>query len=45
MRAAITSLPPLFPQLHGALHLSPAGQAVLAAIRKHSARQAEEHSR
>jgi CP family cyanate transporter-like MFS transporter len=32
MRAAITSLPPLFPQLHGALHLSPAGQAVLAAI-------------
>jgi CP family cyanate transporter-like MFS transporter len=32
MRAAITSLPPLFPQLHGALHLSSAGQAVLAAI-------------
>jgi CP family cyanate transporter-like MFS transporter len=32
MRAAITSLPPLFPQLHGALHLSTAGQAVLAAI-------------
>ena len=32
MRAAITSLPPLFPQLHDALHLSPAGQAVLAAI-------------
>jgi CP family cyanate transporter-like MFS transporter len=32
MRAAITSLPPLFPQLHGALHLSPAGQAILAAV-------------
>jgi CP family cyanate transporter-like MFS transporter len=32
MRAAITSLPPLFPELHGALGLSPAGQAVLAAI-------------
>jgi len=32
MRAAITSLPPLFPELHGALHLSAAGQSVLAAI-------------
>ncbi|HEY6478416.1 MAG TPA: MFS transporter [Streptosporangiaceae bacterium] len=32
MRTAITSLPPLFPQLHGTLHLSTAGQAVLAAI-------------
>jgi len=32
MRAAITSLPPLFPELHGALHLSSASQAVLAAI-------------
>ena len=32
MRAAITSLPPLFPQLHSTLHLSTAGQAVLAAI-------------
>jgi MFS transporter, CP family, cyanate transporter len=32
MRAAITSLPPLFPELHGALGLSPSGQAVLAAI-------------
>jgi MFS transporter, CP family, cyanate transporter len=32
MRAAITSLPPLFPELHGTLHLSTAGQAVLAAI-------------
>jgi CP family cyanate transporter-like MFS transporter len=32
MRAAITSLPPVFPQLHGTLHLSTAGQAVLAAI-------------
>jgi CP family cyanate transporter-like MFS transporter len=32
MRAAITSLPPLFPTLHGSLHLSGGGQAVLAAI-------------
>ncbi len=32
MRVAITSLPPLFPELHGALHLSAAGQSVLAAI-------------
>ncbi|HEX3488716.1 MAG TPA: MFS transporter [Streptosporangiaceae bacterium] len=32
MRAAITSLPPLFPELHGSLHLSGAGQSVLAAI-------------
>ena len=32
MRAAITSLPPVFPQLHGTLHLSTAGQAVLAAV-------------
>jgi CP family cyanate transporter-like MFS transporter len=32
MRAAITSLPPLFPELHGAIGLSPAGQAALAAI-------------
>jgi CP family cyanate transporter-like MFS transporter len=32
MRAAITSLPPIFPQLHAALALSPAGLAVLAAI-------------
>lgn len=32
MRAAITSLPPIFPELHGALHLSAASQAVLAAI-------------
>jgi MFS transporter, CP family, cyanate transporter len=32
MRAAITSLPPVFPQLHGTLHLPVAGQAVLAAI-------------
>jgi CP family cyanate transporter-like MFS transporter len=32
MRTAIASLPPLFPQLHGVLHLSTAGQAVVAAI-------------
>jgi len=32
MRAAITSLPPLFPQLGDALHLSSAGLAILAAI-------------
>jgi len=32
MRAAITGLPPLFPELHGALHLSAVGQSVLAAI-------------
>ena len=32
MRAAITSLPPIFPELHGALRLSPASQSVLAAI-------------
>jgi CP family cyanate transporter-like MFS transporter len=32
MRAAITGLPPLFPELHGALHLSAAAQSVLAAI-------------
>jgi len=32
LRAAITSLPPVFPELHGALHLSPASQALLAAI-------------
>jgi MFS transporter, CP family, cyanate transporter len=32
MRAAITSLPPIFPELHTALHLSDASQAVLAAI-------------
>jgi CP family cyanate transporter-like MFS transporter len=31
MRAAITGLPPVFPELHGSLHLSTAGQAVLAA--------------
>ena len=31
MRAAITSLPPIFPELHGALHLSAASQSVLAA--------------
>jgi MFS transporter, CP family, cyanate transporter len=32
MRTAIASLPPLFPQLHGVLHLSTAGQALVAAI-------------
>jgi CP family cyanate transporter-like MFS transporter len=32
MRAAITSLPPLFPQLRAALHLSAASVSVLAAI-------------
>jgi CP family cyanate transporter-like MFS transporter len=32
LRAAITSLPPLFPELHTSMHLSPAGQALLAAI-------------
>ena len=32
MRAAITSLPPIFPELHSALHLSAASQSVLAAI-------------
>jgi CP family cyanate transporter-like MFS transporter len=32
MRTAIASLPPLFPQLHGVLHLSTAGQAIVAAI-------------
>jgi CP family cyanate transporter-like MFS transporter len=32
MRAAITSLPPIFPELRGALHLSAASQSVLAAI-------------
>jgi MFS transporter, CP family, cyanate transporter len=32
MRAAITSLPPIFPELHTALHLSAASQSVLAAI-------------
>jgi CP family cyanate transporter-like MFS transporter len=32
LRAAITSLPPLFPELHTSLHLSSAGQAFLAAI-------------
>jgi CP family cyanate transporter-like MFS transporter len=32
LRAAITSLPPIFPELHTALHLSPASQAVLAAV-------------
>lgn len=32
MRAAITSLPPIFPDLHSQLHLSSAGQAVLATI-------------
>jgi MFS transporter, CP family, cyanate transporter len=32
LRAAITSLPPIFPELQTALHLSPAGQALLAAV-------------
>jgi CP family cyanate transporter-like MFS transporter len=32
LRAAISSLPPIFPELHGALHLSTASQALLAAI-------------
>jgi CP family cyanate transporter-like MFS transporter len=32
LRAAITSLPPVFPELHTALHLSPASQALLAAV-------------
>jgi CP family cyanate transporter-like MFS transporter len=32
LRAAITGLPPIFPELHGALHLSTASQALLAAI-------------
>ncbi|HEY5357017.1 MAG TPA: MFS transporter [Streptosporangiaceae bacterium] len=32
LRAAITSLPPIFPELHTALHLSAASQALLAAI-------------
>ena len=32
LRAAITSLPPIFPELHGALHLSPASLALLATI-------------
>jgi MFS transporter, CP family, cyanate transporter len=32
LRAAITSLPPVFPELSAALHLSPASIAVLAAI-------------
>jgi CP family cyanate transporter-like MFS transporter len=32
MRVAITSLPPIFPELHTTIHLSTAGQAVLAAI-------------
>jgi MFS transporter, CP family, cyanate transporter len=32
MRAAITSVPPIFPDLHSQLHLSSAGQAALAAI-------------
>ncbi len=32
LRAAITSLPPLFPELHTSMHLSSAGQAFLAAI-------------
>jgi CP family cyanate transporter-like MFS transporter len=32
LRAAITSLPPIFPELHTALHLSSASQALLAAI-------------
>jgi MFS transporter, CP family, cyanate transporter len=32
LRAPITSLPPIFPELHGALHLSAASQALLAAI-------------
>jgi CP family cyanate transporter-like MFS transporter len=32
MRAAITSLPPIFPELETALHLSPANLSLLAAI-------------
>lgn len=32
LRAAITSLPPIFPELHTALHLSSTSQAVLATI-------------
>jgi MFS transporter, CP family, cyanate transporter len=32
LRASITSLPPVFPELHTSMHLSSAGQAVLAAI-------------
>jgi CP family cyanate transporter-like MFS transporter len=32
LRVAITSLPPIFPELHTTLHLSPGRQAVLAAI-------------
>lgn len=32
MRAAITSLPPIFPELSARLHLPPAGLAVLAAL-------------
>jgi MFS transporter, CP family, cyanate transporter len=32
LRAAITSLPPIFPELHTALHLSTASQAALAAV-------------
>jgi CP family cyanate transporter-like MFS transporter len=32
LRAAISSLPPIFPELHGALHLSTASQALLAAV-------------
>ena len=32
LRTAITSLPPLFPELHTALHLSSASQAVLATV-------------
>jgi MFS transporter, CP family, cyanate transporter len=32
LRAAITSLPPVFPELHTALHLSAGSQALLAAV-------------
>jgi MFS transporter, CP family, cyanate transporter len=32
LRAAITSLPPIFPELHNALHLSAGGQALLATV-------------
>jgi MFS transporter, CP family, cyanate transporter len=32
LRAAITSLPPIFPELHTALHLSAGTQALLAAV-------------
>ncbi len=32
LRAAITSLPPLFPELSASLHLSPAAVSVLASL-------------